>query len=97
MKPLGKAVKNEEFKGKLYYLCQFPDPSAHQNHHNGQAAGISKHLLIGWLSSSTTIYERDEDEQKTYKVERSCLLTTQSCWKKIRQCLDIDSGQQKRK
>ena len=42
MKPLGKAVKNEEFKGKLYYLCQFSDPSAHQNHHNGQAAGISK-------------------------------------------------------
>ena len=44
MKPLGKSVENEEFKGKLHYLCQFPDPSAHQNHHNGQAAGISKPL-----------------------------------------------------
>ena len=37
---LGKA----EFKEKLHYLCQFPDPSAHQNHHTGQAAGISEPL-----------------------------------------------------
>ena len=44
MKQLGKIVKSEEFKGKLQYLCQFPDPSAHQNHHTGQAAGISEPL-----------------------------------------------------
>ena len=43
MKKLGKVVKSEEFKGKLH-LCQFPDPSAHQNHHTGQAAGISEPL-----------------------------------------------------
>ena len=30
MKQLGKATKNEEFKGKLHYLCPFPDPSLHQ-------------------------------------------------------------------
>ena len=35
MKQLGKAVKYEEFKRKLQYLCQFPDPFAHQNHHTG--------------------------------------------------------------
>ena len=44
MKKLGKVVKSEEFKGKLQYLCQFQDPSAHQNHHTGQAAGISEPL-----------------------------------------------------
>ena len=42
MKKLVKVVKSEEFKGKLQYLCQFPDPSAHQNHHTGQATGISE-------------------------------------------------------
>ena len=46
MRQLGKIAKNEEFKGKLQYLCQFPDSSAHQNHHTGQAAGI-----IRWLST----------------------------------------------
>ena len=54
------------------------------------------HLMVG-LSTWRSRYESDEDEQKIYKAERSCLLTKQSCWKKIRQCLDIDSGQQKRK
>ena len=44
MKQLGKAVKNEEFKSKLQYLRQFPYPSTHQNHHTGQAAGISEPL-----------------------------------------------------
>ena len=44
MKKLGKVVKSEEFKGKLQYLCEFPDPSAHQNHHTDQAAGISEPL-----------------------------------------------------
>ena len=44
MKQLNKAVKNEEFKSKLQYLRQFPYPSAHQNHHTGQAAGISEPL-----------------------------------------------------
>ena len=28
MKQLGKTAKNEEFKEKLQYLCQFPDPTA---------------------------------------------------------------------
>ena len=37
-------MKNKEFKGKLHYLCKFPDLSAHQNHHTGQAAGISEPL-----------------------------------------------------
>ena len=32
-----------------------------------------------------------------YNAEQSCLLTNQSCWKKIRQYLDIDSGQQGKK
>ena len=54
------------------------------------------HLMVG-LSTWRSRYESDEDEPKIYKVERSCLLTKQSYWKKIRQCLDIDSGQQKRK
>ena len=44
MKKLGNVVKSEEFKGKLQYLRQFPDHSAHQNHHTGQAAGISEPL-----------------------------------------------------
>ena len=44
MKKLDKVVKSEEFKAKLQYLCQFPDPSGHQNHHTGQAAGISEPL-----------------------------------------------------
>ena len=44
MKKPGKVVKSEEFKRKLQYLCQFPDPSAHQNHHTGQATGISEPL-----------------------------------------------------
>ena len=44
MKQLGKVAKSEESKGKLQYLCQFPDTSAHQNHHTGQAAGISEPL-----------------------------------------------------
>ena len=44
MKQLRKATKHEEFKVKLRYLCQFPDPSAHQNHRTSQAAGISEPL-----------------------------------------------------
>ena len=42
MKQLGKAAKNEELKGKLQHLCQFPDPSA--LHHTGQVDGISEPL-----------------------------------------------------
>ena len=44
MKQLRKATKHEEFRVKLRYLCQFPDPSAHQNHHTSQAAAISEPL-----------------------------------------------------
>ena len=44
MEKLVKAANNEEFKGKLQYLCQFPDPSAHQNLHTCQAAGMSEPL-----------------------------------------------------
>ena len=55
------------------------------------------HLLIGWFSTWRSRYETDVGEQKIYKIERSCLLTKQSCRKKIRQYLDIDSGQQERK
>ena len=57
MKQLGKVVKSEEFKGKLRYLCQFTDPSAHQNHHTGQAAGISELLdnrVIEYLKKADT-------------------------------------------
>ena len=44
MKQLVKAAKNEEFKGKLQYFCQFPDSYAHQNHHTGQTADMSEPL-----------------------------------------------------
>ena len=34
----------KNLKENLQYFCQFPDPSTHQNYHNGQAAGISEPL-----------------------------------------------------
>ena len=44
MKQLVKVTKNEELKGKLQYLCPFPDLSVHQNLQTGQTAGISEPL-----------------------------------------------------
>ena len=43
-------TKNEENKnsikplGRLEYICKFPDPNGHKNHHVGEAATISEPL-----------------------------------------------------
>ena len=43
-------TKDEESKssikslGRLEYICKFPDPNGHENHHVGEAATISKPL-----------------------------------------------------
>ena len=80
MKQLGKTAKNEEFKGKLQYLCQFPDPSAHQKHHTGLAAGISEPLdnrVVEYLKKQIREgSRRKKDLQNTAKlfVDQTILL-----------------------
>ena len=43
-------TKDEESKssikslGRLEYMCKFPDPNGHENHHSGEAATISEPL-----------------------------------------------------